>query len=798
MAGTNTYKFAKPIIAIICLMTCFNIISKAQVLTGLQNSFNAYQKISLQEKIYVHTNKSSFLTGEILWFKIYNIEGSTNKMLDLSKVAYVELLDNNHVPVMQAKIALERGAGSGSLYLPFSLNNGIYMLRAYTNWMKNFDADYFFQKQIVIINPVKSSAAQATKSATGYDVQFFPEGGHLVNGLTSKVAFKVTAPDGKGQSCTGAIIDQKNDTVARFSSLKFGIGSFAFTPLIHSAYKAVIKTGDQSIIKELPDVSESGYVMQTSDHNDSWQVSVQSTDAKQAAVIYIIVHSRNTVKIAESASLVNGNTHFNIDKSKVDDGLSYITLFDEQQRPVCERLIFKRPDKKLIINANADEQVYSTRKKVSLAIATRDQDNKSLLANLSVSVFRVDSLQKEEGNHIAGYLWLNAALKGRIESPDYYLENSTEEANLALDNLMLSQGWTQFDWNKVLTGSSPHITFLPEHTGPIITGSMVNTRDNKPAKNITAYLTVSGLHHQLYTAKSDSTGKLFFNTKNFYGLNELILQTNWKQDSTYRIDITSPFSEQYGTGFFPALGLTTDIKNVLIDNSVNMQVQNIFSAKQQKQFNDPVADNVLFYGNKPTYSYLLDDYTRFPTMEEVIHEYVRLILITRSHSKMGLQVVNDKKTLPGEPLVLLDNKPIFDLDKVFSLDPLKIKKLDVITTKYIYGPAVFNGLLSFTTYNGLSTNVQLDPRAVVLDYGALQLERKFYSPVYDSQEQIESPIPDFRNVLYWNSKADTGPQGQNKLTFYTGDKYGRYMVIIEGIAPNGEAGSRSFLFEVKK
>jgi hypothetical protein len=136
-----------------------------------------------------------------------------------------------------------------------------------------------------------------------------------------------------------------------------------------------------------------------------------------------------------------------------------------------------------------------------------------------------------------------------------------------------------------------------------------------------------------------------------------------------------------------------------------MQVENIFAAKQLKQFNDPVADSTLFYGH-PTYTYKLDDYTRFATMEEVIHEYIRLILITREHGKMSLQVVNDKKTLPGQPLVMLDGKPIFDLDKTFSIDPLKVKRLDVVTTNYIYGPAMFNGILSFTTYNGTSTNTQ--------------------------------------------------------------------------------------------
>src|SRR5260221_6883607 len=340
--------------------------SRAQVLNKLQNSFNAYEQYNLQEKVYMHVNKSFYVTGEILWFKIYDVDGNTNKMLDLSKVAYVELLDNNHVAVMQTKIGLNQGKGSGSLFIPVSLTNGHYLLRAYTGWMKNFSADYFFEKQIIIVNPVKVSTAQVKPVPTGYDVQFFPEGGHLVKGLTSKIAYKVTGIDGKGEECKGAIINQQNDTIVRFKTFKYGIGSFVFTPLANNVYKAVIDINNKVISKEFPDVSESGYVINTNANDEGWDVNIQNSDNKQTSNVFLLVHNKYSVKIAEEATLVNGTAHFNINKNKLDDGLSYVTLFDDRQRPLCERVVFKRPAKKLIISAAADAQTYNTRKKVSI------------------------------------------------------------------------------------------------------------------------------------------------------------------------------------------------------------------------------------------------------------------------------------------------------------------------------------------------------------------------------------------------------------------------------------------------
>jgi len=757
----------------------------------IQANFKNHNQNVLLEKVFVHTDKEAYLTGEILWFKIYNADGTTNKLLDVSKVVYVEILDYKHAPVLQAKIAMKNGMGNGSFYLPFSVSTGNYLLRAYTSWMKNFDAGYYFEKPISILNTVKSSPDQP-KSTSAYEAQFLPEGGHLVKGVNGKIAFKVTGSDGKGKDCAGAIINLQNDTVARFKTLKFGIGSFDFNPAETSGYKAIIKIGAEKLVKELPEISSGGYVLRLTDQNNKWDASVQNSDNNSAKAVYLVVHNRHDIESATKGTLSNGLAHFNIDKTTVTDGITYVTLFDDQQRPLCERMIFKRPDRKLNITATTDAAVYNKRAGVELTISTKDQP-----ADLSVSVYKLDSLQKDDAMHIAGYLWLKADLKGQIESPDYYTDNNSEEANQALDNLLLTQGWTQFDWTKILAGEKPRFKFMPEYSGHIVTGTLVNSQTNQPARDIFTYLTVAGPKNQLYVTRSDSTGRLIFNTRDFYGPREIIMQNKWQQDSIYHINITTPFSDQYAPGALPVFTLNSGIRNEIVRRSLDMQVQNIFFAKQIKQFNDSAADSSMFYG-KPDYTYLLDDYTRFTNIEEVVHEYVRLVVITRDHGKRSFQIIHDKSTLSGEPLVILDNKPIFDIDKAYNLDPLKIKRLEVITSNYIYGPSVFNGVLHFTSYNGSSATTELDPRAMVFDYDGLQLDRKFYTPVYDSDDRRNSTIPDFRNVLYWNPEARTNEKGERKLSFYTSDKPGHYIGVIEGIAQTGEVGTQHFSFEVKK
>src|SRR5690349_14846833 len=102
-------------------------------LIAQNNSGSANAQHILPERIFLHTDKDFYLSGEIIWFKIYQVDGASHKPIQLSKLAYVELLDANNKPVVQAKIPLEKNQNHGSFRIPFSLENGKYLLRAYTN-----------------------------------------------------------------------------------------------------------------------------------------------------------------------------------------------------------------------------------------------------------------------------------------------------------------------------------------------------------------------------------------------------------------------------------------------------------------------------------------------------------------------------------------------------------------------------------------------------------------------------------------------------------------------------------------
>jgi len=767
----------------------------------LQKDLDQYRSQRLQEKLYVHTDKDFYLAGEICWFKLYDVDAGSHHPLDLSKVAYLEWLDKDNHPVLQAKIGLNNGHGDGSMYLPLTIRSGNYKVRAYTSWMKNYGADWFFEKSIKVVNARKTGAEPAKEPPVQYSVVFFPEGGNLVENMNSRIAFKITDQYGRSTACSGVITEDDQDTVARFHTLRFGIGNFTLTPRSGHRYRSTVRLADGTAISTLlPAPYKEGMVMNASDEDKQHirvnvQSNLQSTSA--GSEIYLIAHTRQSVRIAQAATLKDGKASFLLDRISLGDGISHLTIFDAARAPICERLVFKYPSHRLHISVSADKEKYATRKKIQLQVSSAGADDKPIATDCSLSVFRVDSIQTAPSGHIESYLWLASDLKGKIESPDYYFDHPEDEQ--AIDNLMLSHGWRRFRWEDVLRHALPPREFPPEYNGAIIQGKVVEARTGAaPTIAVQSYLSVPGTRTQFASAFSEEAGRVKFELKDFYGSQEIIVQTNPQEDSQYRVDISNPFAETYTDVPLDPFTMPRNDSVDLLDRSVATQVLNRYVGQKLKQFKFPPIDSATFY-YKPDFKYLLDDYTRFTTMEEVMREYVTLMLVQKKgpHFHLPLYDLGTNAFFQVDPLILLDGVPVFDIDSLMILDPLRIRKLETVQHMYFLGGTYYSGIMNWTTYKGDLAGYNLDPHVTVVDYEGLQLEREFYSPSYETDDQAATHLPDFRNVLYWSPALSTNTQGKGDLNFYSSDLPGKYIVVVEGIAEDGAAGSKMIGFEVE-
>ena len=779
-------------------------------LAGPAQQLRRYNQQALTEELFVHTDRPAYAAGETMWLKVYAVDGTLHRPLPMSKVAYVEVLGPDQHPVLQARLALREAVGQGSLALPAELATGRYVLRAYTNWMKNAGPAFYFQTPLTIVNTwqpaTTAPAAAAPATAPAFDVQFFPEGGQLVPGLAGTVGFKATDRRGRGVAVAGTVADGQGREVARFESLKFGMGSFGFTPLAGTSYVATVRLpGGAALAVPLPAAVPQGYALHLRDTDTNYLLLDVQTAAAPAP-LYLLAHTGQQLTATASAALAGGTATFRVDKRTLRPGITHFTVF-AGRRPVAERLYWQRPGRGLALQASGGAASYAPRSRATVQVQAGQP------AAASVAVYRLDSLAaREPATDMAAYLLLAADLPGYVEDAGYYLHDSSATARQAADNLLLTQGWRRFRWDDVLAGPPPAPVFVPEQNGLLLQARVLRP-GGAPAAGVPTYLSLPGSLFWFDNATSRVDGRVQFELPNFYGLRKLVLQTSSQQaDSLDRVELLSPFTAgggwaggaAAGPGLpaLPGLALPPPLPPrwaaSLAERHQAVQAPGLFGGEAPPRYRAVPGDTAAFYG-RPDERYFLDDFTRFPTMEEVMREYVPGVIVRKYRDGFHFIVVDRPRhiNLRENPLTLIDGLPVFNVNQILAFDPLKIKRLDVMANRYFVGDQLHNGVVSYVTYKGDLAGFPLNPHALIEEYEALQVPREFYAPRYETAEQQHGRLPDLRNLLYWNADLRLLPGQPQTLDFYTADPAGRYLVVVQALGRNGQPGSSTLTFDVK-
>jgi len=367
----------------------------------------------------------------------------------------------------------------------------------------------------------------------------------------------------------------------------------------------------------------------------------------------------------------------------------------------------------------------------------------------------------------------------------------------AMDNLLLTQGWRRYAW-PVMT-ADPAISYIPEYNGHLAEGRVVDPVTGKALTGKEVYLSVPSRRTQVSVTTSNNDGKLKFELRNFYGSSEIILQTNLNTDTTSRIEMTDPFSTQYGRWRLPEYKGNFRNSEAMLYRGIYEQAQRVYHHAAYSRFVSEYADTNTFYF-VPDEKYMLDDFTRFQTMEEVIREYVvsTNVLLKRNKFQLYLADRPHESFFTDPPLILIDGVPYFDANELFAQDPKKIRRLDLVNREYNLGAQTYYGIISLTTYQGDLQGVQLDPHTTVLDYPGIPDQREFFSPVYETELQVNSRKPDFRTLLFWVPQIQAKADQPIPISFYSSDVPGKYAVVVQGLSGNGLPLTKVSYFEVKK
>ncbi len=322
------------------------------------------------------------------------------------------------------------------------------------------------------------------------------------------------------------------------------------------------------------------------------------------------------------------------------------------------------------------------------------------------------------------------------------------------------------------------IRFIPETQGHIIRAVA-----NEDLSGKDVFLSVPGRPAKLYTGIPDSTGAVTFLTGLDAVGDVVVPQIYFEGKHNGNIKVLSPFSEEYIEEKQEGVSeVESDIQKPLLAQQVAYHF-----GQQEEVVNGLKGDTSMFFP-KTDYTYLLDDYTRFPTMEEVLREYVVGVLVQKKGNNYRFESVSRDKfgiATVHQPVVLIDGIPV-SANAAIKLDPLKVKRLDILTRSYYYGTAVFDGIISFQTYDGKLGEMSLDPGVIPVEYPGVQLSRIPVFPEYNTAQKKSSRLPDFRTTLYWNPSISRTSNGNFSFEFYTSDMKGKYLVVVEGMNREGK------------
>jgi hypothetical protein len=811
---------------------------------NIQKKLDIYSINNPIEQLYVHTDKPYYAVGEDIWFKAYLTSGSSHIPPGISKVINAELINAEDGREVQAiKLEVVSGTAAGDFHLPYTLPAGRYRLKAYTDYIRQTDPQGVFSVDLVITNvgdgqfskrvaekPVNRLVQGATnqvsdKLANTADVQFFPEGGTLVNNINSRIAFKVIGPDGQGKDVKGVLLDDKDSVITGVGSLHLGMGSFILFPQSGKHYHALLTFSDSSRKTfTLPDAAQSGYVLTLSRRADGkslvFRVSVNhgdSADAVSADNVFLVANAggiiRYATKITMAGSIVTGI----IPIDKFPTGIIQLTLFKQNGEPLCERMLFINNHDQLRI-ALADSITGNRAGRnsgINLRVTTTDGE--PVFSSLSAAVIDdhiAPDARAADHDNILSYLLLSSNLTGQIEKPGYYFAVDNEESRNALDLLMLTQGYRHFEWKNVLTGEAAKPVYIPA-SGIMLTGRVTTTSGKPvPGAKITMYSRATNL---LMDTVSNNNGEFSFGSLAFQDSLKVMLTASKPEGSTDVVISLQqpPVANRYPAGII-ATAAKTDTAMLPAAFKQNALEQYKQSSKIKTVILNEVKVNSVRKANKASeYSSNLngpgnaDQIIKFddvallgPDLPSILNGRIPGVRLDAKgnliSSRAGSFRLSAAMGVIYDGMYLNDGSRSSGPSPLYQIDPLTVESIEVLKSAMytgIYGSRAANGLLIITSKHGASTNTEKLSNVVATTLYGFYKAREFYIPKYGTKGNNQPT--DLRSTIFWKPDVMTDKDGKASFSFLNGVNKSTYRVIIEGFDSEGRLGYQVFKYHVE-
>ncbi len=869
------------------------------------------------EKIYLQFDKPAYLAGDTIWFKAYLFNASYLTPSAQTGILYVDIANGDSVVIKRYRLPVAAGVTWGNIALnKEDFKEGNYVLRSYTNWMRNFsDAHFFFhrftiasanenkwlvntkvqsfnvngndsirttlqfsdlnkmpvankplglkvitgkktrynasitttQNGLAAVNftlpgkPVQATLVAEDKTSSqkisipllltrpgNIDVQFMPEGGELIAGLPAHIGFKAIGEDGRGVEINGIVVNSHNQQSAGFRTLHKGMGCFDILPVAGETYSARVSLpGGTEKIFALPMVKPLGISMQI--HNrqgdDSLELLVSVTPGYlQGNDEFLLAgQSRNIVCYGASLKTIAGVIKSSVPKGLFPGGVAQFTLFSASGQPLNERLVFIDAKDSMGIKIATSDSAYHQRDSITVEITATDEDNLPLAGNFSLAVTDDDQVKNDVvyRQNIVSYTYLSSDLKGYIEDPGYYFQHSDSLSWLALDNLLLTQGWVGYTWQQVFNPLPAK--YQPEREF-MVKGKVLNGFNGAVSRtNVTLLSNKPGM---LMDTTTGADGGFTFTHFPVLDTPQFIIQARNRHGKSFNvgIEIKEPdppeFAMPPGVPELPwYINSDTTLLARLQDKRAldkklfegltlqNVTVTAVKKVDDSQNLNgsgnaDQVLDDALMKhsGKKTLYDLLLENVAGFHKGGGLVpfyyvkSKFVDLIIDGTNVFDFFRPPFSEEHEIPRYDLAYQYVKTYMDYFNAEEIKGIEVIYEPKYTTAYDNrfnpgSPPVWV-YFEITTRSGKGPFMQITPG--VYHYNGLPFSwpKKFYSPRYNVKDSSDHSL-DLRSTVFWEPNIITDATGKASVSFCAADNPTTYTIIVEGTDFNGNVAVKT-------
>lgn len=822
--------------------------STKTLIKELKRKLDLFNEQFPAERVYAQTDRTDYLPGQELWFSAYLLNESNLKPSDISSIIKTELLNNSGEPVALKEWITTDGRASGNFTIPNDIASGTYLFRAYTAWQYNMPGSKIFETPIVIQQPgqvLRLSDATTLPAATP-SIEFYPEGGDLVVGLQSRVAFQI--PSGLGIR-KGHIVDENGSAVSTFSANADGQGIFTFTPQDGKQYFAT--ANGISVRLPLPAAYPNGFVLEVLGQEGNFvKVNIRST---QKDVVALAAQLRGTMYYGAEHSIEPGDNYIKIPVQGLPAGVLHLSLFDAEGVGHAERLVFVNKNKKLNISIKTDKNNYLPREKVTAQITVTDDKGRPVKTTLSLTAVD-DLLAHTQNTNILSALLLEPDLGGVANHAGYLFDPANKNADQQLDLLLMTQGWRRFTWKEVYYDQRQPLAINPENA--VLQGKVIDVVSRKPIKGVK----ITGPKGSGISTETAADGSFSIANLDLSQLRELDLSykvglmtmviNHYQNDLVIEFggDARKVYQPQANSGQHPILtgklkapkgsAIAGQVLNAYGDGVANatVTVVNANGKTQQTQTDaqgyyliateNPGNNKVLV--SAPGYAgyqnpVVKTDANQFSMLDVLLNYHVDMNMLSAHFSSHEADTFANRYSFlagkfnpsytspavdPAQPVFTPDIRtPLRDGVTAYYVEGMKMKyneplmlPVTAIGHMQVFDngiPAKFDGsnnVVEVTTGvgNGLTGTLKA-PEDRPTGFNVRYAQPREYPKTQYGVRERSDDRTDLRSTIYWNGNIATDAAGKATVEFYTSDDLSAFRMIAEGIGANSQPGRTEHL-----